>query len=134
MLEQTSDSEARAILMDFGIAKMLEANTVITHTGGMLGTFDYVAPEQIQAAANVDGRADIYALGVMAYQMLSGELPFKHQNIGALLIAHLNQPAPDISEIIPELRNTSYAIQKAMAKKPEQRFSTAMEFASEINS
>jgi serine/threonine-protein kinase len=102
----------------------------MTSTGYMLGTFDYVAPEQIQESSRVDGRADIYALGVMVYQMLTGELPFKHSNPGALLIAHLTQPAPDACDTLPDLpRHISLAIQRAMAKKPEDRFATATEFA-----
>jgi tRNA A-37 threonylcarbamoyl transferase component Bud32 len=123
----------RAVLTDFGIAKVNDTHTVMTVTGHILGTFDYIAPEQIQESSHVDGKADIYALGVMVYQMLTGQLPFKHNNAGALLIVHLNQPAPDACEILSDLpRNVGVAIQRAMAKKPEERFSTAKEFAAVI--
>ena len=119
----------RAVLMDFGIAKLVGSQTMMTHTGGMVGTFDYVAPEQIQSAADVDGRADIYALGILAYQMLTGELPFKHPNPGGLLIAHLTQPPPDPRQLSPEIPSTTaHAILKALAKKPAERFSSAGEF------
>jgi serine/threonine protein kinase len=115
----------RAVLTDFGIAKISDAHTKITNTG-MLGTFDYIAPEQIQASAEVDGRADVYALGVMTYQMLTGFLPFERPNTGALLLAHLNAPPPDAREMLHGLpRSASYAIQKAMAKEPNARFATA---------
>lgn len=123
----------RAVLTDFGIVKFNNTHTVMTVTGYMLGTFDYVAPEQIQESSNVDGRADIYALGAMVYQMLTGELPFKHSNAGALLIAHLNQPAPDACELLADLpKQIGTAIQRAMAKKPEDRFATASAFALEL--
>ena len=106
----------------------------MTRTGYMLGTFDYIAPEQIEESASVDGRADIYALGVMVYQILTGELPFKQVHPGALLIAHLNQPPPDPRNILRGLSShVAVAIQRAMAKNPDNRFSTATEFVSELS-
>lgn len=133
VMVDTASPKIRAVLMDFGIAKISNAHTALTHTGSMLGTLDYIAPEQIQASADVDGRADIYALGVMIYQMLAGELPFKHTNPGALLIAHLTQPPPDIRQVVPNLpSHIAAAIQRAMAKQPEERFATASELAAEI--
>jgi len=129
LLDTTSTNGIRAVLTDFGIAKII-SQTAMTSTGGMLGTLDYIAPEQIQESANVDGRADIYSLGVMVYQMLTGDVPFKHNNPGALLIAHLTQPPPDACKQLPSLpEKACHAIQRAMAKKPEERFVTASEFA-----
>jgi len=130
VLLDTSQNHTRAILTDFGIAKILNSKTAMTRTGSVMGTFDYIEPEQIQESSILDGRADIYALGVMVYQMLTGELPFKHNNPGALLIAHLTQPPPDSCKLLPDLpEQICGAIQKAMAKKPEERFATASEFA-----
>jgi len=94
-----------------------------------LGTFDYIAPEQIQGAAHVDGRADVYSFGVMTYQTLTGALPYQHLNPGALLMAHMLQPSPDPRDLAPDLSSdAAYAIQRAMAKKPDERFVTAGEF------
>jgi hypothetical protein len=127
MLDSSTLPE-RSVLTDFGIAKMADAHTRITATG-VLGTFDYIAPEQIQDSAEVDGRADLYALAVMTYQMLTGRLPFERPNTGALLLAHLNAPPPDARELLKDLpRNTAHTLQKGMAKKPKDRYATAMEF------
>ncbi|HNB41541.1 MAG TPA: protein kinase [Anaerolineales bacterium] len=129
----SSTIPSRSVLTDFGIAKMLDAHTRITNTAGMLGTFDYMAPEQIQASADVDGRADIYALGVMTYQMLTGRLPFERPDTGAILLAHLNAPPPDARELIHDLpRSAAHAVQRAMAKDVRDRFSSAKDFISAL--
>ncbi|MDW8278753.1 MAG: serine/threonine-protein kinase [Anaerolineales bacterium] len=125
----TQGATTRAVLTDFGISKVTSAHTHITASAAVLGTFDYIAPEQIQGAEEIDGRADVYALGVMTYQLLTGSLPFKRPSAGALLLAHLTAPPPDAREVLPSLpRHTALAIQRAMAKKPAERFSTASEF------
>lgn len=122
----------RAVLMDFGIARMVTSQTRLT-TSGMVGTLDFMAPEQIQEAAVVDGRADVYSLGVMIYQMVTGKLPFKHENPAATLIAHLMEPAPDPRTIMPGLAPApAQAIVRAMAKKPGERFATAGAFATAL--
>jgi tRNA A-37 threonylcarbamoyl transferase component Bud32 len=131
MLDGAADCP-RAVLTDFGIAKLSGAHTNIT-ASAVLGTFDYIAPEQIQAATDVDGCADIYALGVVTYQVLTGALPFKRSGTGALLLAHMTAPPPDAREVVSTLpRHTAAAIQKAMAKKPAERFQTAEEFIEAI--
>ncbi|MFN8372012.1 MAG: protein kinase [Anaerolineae bacterium] len=131
MLESQNGS-SRAVLTDFGIARILGAHTRITRSG-IIGTLDYIAPEQIQEAKDIDGRVDVYALGIMVYQMLTGEVPFKQQNAGALLIAHLTQPAPDPRDLLPELpREAAHAIRKALAKQPGERYATAGEFVAAL--
>lgn len=127
------DRMYRAVLMDFGIAKIYSAMTQLTGTN-MVGTLDYIAPEQIQGAAKVDGRADIYSFGVMAYQILTGELPFKHNNPGAILMAHLMQPPPDPRDLADDLpSDAAHAIVRAMAKKPDDRYPTAGEMVAALN-
>jgi tRNA A-37 threonylcarbamoyl transferase component Bud32 len=118
----------RAVLTDFGIAKILESGERSTR-GGLFGTVEYMSPEQIRADAEIDGRADIYALGVMLFEMLTGRLPFTADQPGAMVIAHLNTPPPDAREFVPELpEKAALAIRRAMAKSREERFSSAKEF------
>lgn len=120
----------RAILTDFGIAKMRASDTVATRSGVMMGTLDYMAPEQIEGAGEVDGRADIYALGVMLYQMLTGERLFRGDNPGAVMLAHLQQAAPDPRALLPELPDSvATAILRALAKDRDGRYPTAGELA-----
>jgi hypothetical protein len=124
----TSQRPFRAVLMDFGIAKVITEGTGVTQTG-MIGTLAYIAPEQIIAAKRVDRRADIYALGVMAYEMLTGQLPFEGENPAMMVMGHLQSPPPDPREIMPSVsENAAYAILRALSKDPEDRFDSAGEF------
>ena len=126
MLILNDDKETyRAILMDFGITKIKDANT-LTGTGA-IGTIDYMAPEQIINAGEVDHRADIYALGILAYEMLLGERPFSG-GAAQVMFAHIQQPAPDPRDINPDLpRSIAKAIMRALEKSPEDRFESAQE-------
>jgi serine/threonine protein kinase len=122
----------RAILSDFGIVRLLGDSGGITQST-MIGTLDYMAPEQIHGSSHVDGRADIYALGVMSYQMITGQLPFASNNIGAILMAHLQQAPPDPRRLAPELpEKAAQAIIRALAKDPAQRYRTAGEFVAAL--
>ncbi len=128
----STPTASRAVLTDFGIAKFSHAMTNIT-ASAVLGTFDYIAPEQIEAATDVSPRADIYSLGVMTYQLLTGALPFKRSSTGAVLLAHMTAPPPDPRETMPGLpRSIGQAIQRAMAKNPLERFATAGEFVAAL--
>lgn len=118
-----------AVLTDFGIAKLAQDATSSLTQSNLLGTLDYIAPEQIIASRGVDHRADIYALGVIAYHLLVGSHPFGGAP-AALLFAHLNQPPPDPRDSRPDFpRHHVQALLKALAKKPEERYESASDFA-----
>ena len=96
-----TDRLFHAVLTDFGIAKLLTGGTGVTQAG-IVGTLDYMAPEQIRGAS-LDARADIYAMGIMAFKMLTGRLPFEGDNPGTLVLAHLQTPPPNPSTIRADL-------------------------------
>jgi serine/threonine-protein kinase len=119
-----------AFLTDFGIAKILGSNTGATETGMMMGTLDYMAPEQIRVSRQVDGRADTYAVGVMVYRMVTGELPFKGEHPSTVMLGHLQDPPPDPRKLVPDLpESIAAAILRAMDKDPKERFGTVGKFA-----
>ena len=119
-----------AVLMDFGIAKFKHATTHIT--GASVGTIDYMAPEQIQNTKNIDHRADIYSLGIVVFELLTGLLPFEG-SIPQVMYAHINQPPPDprtLNATVPQ--HMAVAVMKALAKNPEDRFQSAGAFAAAL--
>lgn len=128
MLRQRPDGETyEAVLMDFGIARILNDTTSITGSGAV-GTIDYMAPEQITSSSTVDHRADLYALGVVLYQTLTGKHLFTG-NPAQVLFAHLNQPAPDVRLTMPDLPDRiAQAVEKLLAKDPADRFQSAQAF------
>jgi predicted Ser/Thr protein kinase len=125
------DDPMEAILMDFGIAKFEDGKTRLTGSGA-IGTIDYMSPEQILAAKEVDKRADIYALGILAYEILTGETPFTG-NAAQVMFAHLQKPVTDPRRHNPDLpENVSNAILKALEKQAENRFESAGAFVAAL--
>lgn len=124
------DNYGDAFLSDFGIARMIESDATLTGTGGIIGTPAYMSPEQIQGNKDIDGRSDIYSLGVILYLMLSGEMPFDGDTPGNIMLKHVLDPVPDISlkhtDISP---GVSAVISKALAKNPDDRYQTAGEMS-----
>ena len=120
-------------LADFGIARAVvqaEEGNKLTSTGIIIGTPNYMSPEQA-VADKVDGRADIYALGCVLYEMLSGCEPFTAPTAQGLLARHVHDPVPDVRTVRPDVSAPVwFAIQRAMAKAPADRFQTAGEFLS----
>ena len=116
------------VLMDFGIAKINDARTALTSTGAV-GTISYMAPEQIMAASTIDHRADLYALGAMVYEMLTGEPPFTGSP-AQVLFAHLQRRPTDPGELVPGLPpSVADSVMRALEKNPRDRFQSARAFA-----
>lgn len=124
-----SDLE-HAYLTDFGVAKQTRSQAGLTRTGLFVGTVDYAAPEQIEGR-QLDGRADIYALGCVFYECLVGAAPFKRGADVAVLFAHLNDDPPRVSEVCTYLPPAvDDVIRKAMAKSRDDRYQTMRDFVS----
>ncbi len=115
------DPEGRAKVTDFGIARSLESDG-LTKTGRVLGTTDYVAPEQAMGQA-VDSRCDVYSLGVLLYEMLTGEVPFQADTLVGVAMKHVNEEMPDVQERCPGVSSALAAvIERATAKEPKKRY------------
>lgn len=119
-------NDGRPVLTDFGIARMLDA-TVISGSGSTLGTPAYMSPEQGQGAPG-DARSDVYALGIILYQLCTGQLPFDADTPYALILKHISAPLPSPHSVRPDLPEAvERVILKALAKNPDDRFQTAGE-------
>jgi serine/threonine protein kinase len=125
------DSQGNLFLTDFGIAKLLaDASPRLTQTDAIMGTPAYISPEQAQAQT-VDQRSDIYSLGIILYEMVTGRVPYVADTPLAVILKHVSAPLPMPSSIktdIPEAIET--VILKALAKDPDDRFATVAEFVS----
>jgi serine/threonine-protein kinase len=122
------------MLSDFGVAKIIsdEATTGLTGTGMAVGTPEYMAPEQINAKT-ADRRADIYALGIVFYEMVTGRKPFQADTPLAVLFKHVSDPLPHPAQFVPNLpKSVENVLFKALAKQPEDRYQTMDEFAAAL--
>ena len=118
-----------AYLTDFGIARAMLSAGALTAAGQFLGTPDYAAPEQVNGQS-VDGRADQYALACVAFEVLSGTVPFKRELPVAVLYAHLSTPPPRLTSIRQDLPPAvDDVLARAMAKNPDERYPTCADFA-----
>nr|HID13905.1 hypothetical protein [Anaerolineae bacterium] len=123
--------EGQVILTDFGIAKMMNI-TGLTASGAMVGTPAYMAPEQGMGQAG-DERADIYSLGVVLYQLVTGRLPFGADTPLGIVLKHINEPLPPPTALNPDLpAGIEAVIMRALAKDPGDRYQTAKEFAADL--
>jgi serine/threonine protein kinase len=123
----------QAKVTDFGIARSLDVHGGLTQTGTVMGTSDYIAPEQARGS-RVDAQSDIYSLGTVLYELLSGEVPFAGDNFVAVAMQHINQPPPSVRERRPELSPcVDEVVRRAMAKEPHDRFRSMAELCAALN-
>jgi serine/threonine-protein kinase len=127
-------------VVDFGLAKLVHgdvaAATVLTEQDMIFGTPDYMAPEQVMGE-ELDGRCDIYAVGVILFEMLCGRLPFDTPGPLTTMSAHINTPVPSLTQSAPERsipRSVERVVTKALQKKPADRFASARELARALES
>lgn len=127
MFERESDTVK---VTDFGIARITDSSK--TKTGLVLGTPSFMSPEQL-AGKRVDGRSDLYSLGVMLYQLLAGVLPFRGESMAELMYKIANEPTPDVRKVRPELPVAlTVILARAMTKTPEDRYQDGSAFAAEL--
>jgi serine/threonine-protein kinase len=122
-------SRGRTVLTDFGIAKALTSTTgpgTLTATGVAIGTPHYMSPEQAAGDREIDGRSDIYSLGVVGYQMLAGELPFSAPTVPGILLKQITEQAPNLQDRSPTCPDDlASCVMRSLEKEPEARWPTA---------
>ncbi len=129
VLIDASGERDHAYLTDFGIARNAAATSALTRTGSVIGTLDYLAPERIEDQRG-DGRSDVYALGCVLFEALTGTLPYARDNDAAKMFAHLTAPVPSARALTPGVPEELDSLaMRAMAKDPAERFPTAGEMA-----
>jgi YVTN family beta-propeller protein len=121
-------------LSDFGLTKRTSSDSGITATGQFVGSLDYAAPEQFEGKP-LDRRTDVYSLGCVIYQCLTGDVPFRRDQDAAMMFAHLMAPPPALTDTRPDLpAPIDPVLARAMAKAPQDRYPSAGEFASSVRS
>lgn len=126
------DDLGKAYLGDFGIARLEETGASLTGTI-YLGTPAYMSPEQVEATGELTARVDIYALGVILFEVLTGQQPYQAETPAGLAFKHLVEPVPSVLATRPDLpAGVERVVDRAMAKKPEDRYPTAAQLTTEI--
>jgi hypothetical protein len=117
-------NDGTPVLTDFGIAKLIQADNDLTVTGTVMGSPHYLSPELAQGIRRVDGRSDLYSLGIILYEMLTGRKPYTADSFAATLMAHIQKPLPQLPAQFSALQPL---LDKLLAKQPEQRFQNGAE-------
>jgi serine/threonine protein kinase len=126
------NGNGQAKVTDFGIARSLDVQHGMTQTGTVLGTSDYIAPEQAQGQP-VDEQTDIYSLGVVLYEMLTNDVPFEGENFVAVAMQHISEPVPHVRALRPDAPlRLDAVVQRAMAKESADRFPSMAAFCQEL--
>src|SRR5579884_3836190 len=124
--------EGEVKVTDFGIARSLGADRGLTQTGTVLGTGEYLAPEQARGEP-VSPATDVYALGVVLWELLAGEVPFAGESFVAVALRHVREPVPSLRERRPDVSpRLAAAVERALAKEPARRFPSMAAFAAEL--
>jgi eukaryotic-like serine/threonine-protein kinase len=122
-----------AKVTDFGIARSLDVQVGLTQTGTVLGTSEYISPEQA-TGRQVDARTDIYSLGAVLYELLAGQPPYSGDSFVSVAMKHVNDPVPSITHARPDVPlRVDAALRRAMAKDPDDRFGTMDELVAELS-
>jgi serine/threonine-protein kinase len=126
------NGDGRPKVTDFGIARSLDVDTGMTQTGTVLGTSNYIAPEQA-SGGSVDQQTDVYSLGVVLYELLSGDVPFPGESFLAVAMKHVNDPPPNLLDVRRDVPlRVAAAVDRALEKDPAQRFPSMKAFAAEL--
>ncbi|PWH15241.1 MAG: hypothetical protein DDG60_06390 [Anaerolineae bacterium] len=122
------DERGNCLLTDFGLARMAEATSMLTSSGAIIGTPAYMSPEQ-GAGSPLDSRSDIYSLGIILYEMVTGRVPYSAETPIAVVFKHIQDPLPAVRNLVPDIPDgLELVLLKALAKRPEDRFQTTEEF------
>jgi tetratricopeptide (TPR) repeat protein/tRNA A-37 threonylcarbamoyl transferase component Bud32 len=128
------EDTGRVVVMDFGLARMIDSHDGMTQTGALVGTLDYMSPEQA-LGKELDQRSDIFALGLIGYEMLTGSMPFRAESMVASLLKRTQQRAVPLSEIDKKIPGTlSNIIAKCLEKDPANRYQRAEELEADLRS
>jgi len=128
------DESGRPMLTDFGVAKARASGATLTEAGAVVGTPYYMSPEQASGARNIDGRSDLYSLGVMGYQMLAGRLPFEGESFRDVIVQHVTKEPAPLAALVPDAPpDLTSAVMRCLAKDPGKRWPDAQQLRAALS-